>query len=255
MDAKPASPAWSFWEQDVFPAAFDLAVVGGGLVGVSAALSALERRPDLRVAVLERGAFPLGASSRNAGFACLGSMTELLADIEHLGEEATWHLVTRRWEGLQHLRRRLGDEALELNFHGGYELFRPEDEDAYARCMEHMDSFNRRLQPLTGHRETLVAADARLPAFGFAGIRHLILHRAEGQLHPGRLTAALYERAGSRGIHLLRGMEVLAVHAAGEGFQLLSRGERPLRARRVLVANNGFARQLLPELEVQPARN
>lgn len=251
----PASPSWSFWEQDVFPTAFDLAVIGGGLVGVSAALSALERRPDLRIAVLERGAYPIGASSRNAGFACLGSMTELLADIDHLGEEATWQLVARRWQGLQRLRHRLGDQALALGWHGGYELFRAGDEGAYARCMDHLDDFNRRLQALTGHRQTLVTADDRLAAFGFAGVQHLILHRAEGQLHPGRMTAALYEQALNSGVHLLRGMEVLAVLGTEGGFELLNRGERPIRARRVLVANNGFARQLLPELDVQPARN
>lgn len=46
----------------------DVAVVGGGFTGLSAALHLKERRPGLRVAVLEAGVVGGGASGRNAGF-------------------------------------------------------------------------------------------------------------------------------------------------------------------------------------------
>jgi len=47
----------------------DVAVVGAGFTGLSTALHVKERRPDLRVVVLEAGRIPAGASGRNAGFA------------------------------------------------------------------------------------------------------------------------------------------------------------------------------------------
>jgi len=251
----PASPAWSPWERDVFPHRFDLAVIGGGLVGLSAAISALERKPGLRIAVLERGAWPSGASTRNAGFACFGSMTELLADTDHMGATASWRLVEDRWNGLQHLRRRLDDSAISLQLEGGYELFGPADAEVYARCMAHLDEFNERLQPITGLKETFVRADGRLASFGFSGVEHLIYNRAEGQLHPGRLMAALCALARKQGVQLLNGLEVLDWWATQGGYELVCRAERPLWAARVLVANNGFAARLLPGLELQPARN
>ena len=58
-----------------------MAVIGGGIVGLFTALFHKRAHPSHHVVVLEKGAFPSGASVRNAGFACFGSPSELLADI------------------------------------------------------------------------------------------------------------------------------------------------------------------------------
>ncbi|MCB0620932.1 MAG: FAD-dependent oxidoreductase, partial [Saprospiraceae bacterium] len=100
---------WSFWERSSLLGRPDLVVIGSGIVGLTAAIRLRERFPDRRVVVLERGSLPSGASTRNAGFACFGSMTELLADLEARPEEEVWQLVGRRWQGLQRLRALLGD--------------------------------------------------------------------------------------------------------------------------------------------------
>lgn len=46
----------------------DVAIVGGGFTGISTALHIKERRPELRVVVLEGNTVAWGASGRNAGF-------------------------------------------------------------------------------------------------------------------------------------------------------------------------------------------
>ena len=68
----------SFWERDSFFNDIDVVIIGSGIVGLSTALSLRERDATLRIAIIERGAMPTGASTRNAGFACFGSITELL---------------------------------------------------------------------------------------------------------------------------------------------------------------------------------
>ena len=100
-----------------------MAIIGSGIVGLSAALALLDRQPQLSVAVIERGVLPEGASTRNAGFACFGSMTELLDDLETMPESDVFALVERRFKGLQRLRKRVGDDNLRYEGLGGYEIF------------------------------------------------------------------------------------------------------------------------------------
>ncbi|MFZ4545731.1 MAG: FAD-dependent oxidoreductase, partial [Saprospiraceae bacterium] len=68
----------SYWEYESFFKDMDVAILGSGIVGLSAAISLKEKNPMLKVALIERSFLPYGASTRNAGFACFGSISELL---------------------------------------------------------------------------------------------------------------------------------------------------------------------------------
>jgi len=57
--------AEAFW--DALPARVDVAVVGAGLAGLSAAYHAKQLTPDRQVAVLEAGRIGAGASGRSTG--------------------------------------------------------------------------------------------------------------------------------------------------------------------------------------------
>src|SRR5690606_21261102 len=111
----------SFWEREHF-VQYDYVIVGSGIVGLSTAVSIKEADKQASVLVLERGLLPTGASTRNAGFACFGSLTELIADVNTMGAEETVALVLNRWSGLEKLRKRLGDQTLDFKNYGGYEL-------------------------------------------------------------------------------------------------------------------------------------
>ncbi len=71
----------SVWEKESFFAPRDFIIVGSGFTGLWSAYYLKKRYPEKSVLILERGIIPSGASSRNAGFACFGSFTELLASI------------------------------------------------------------------------------------------------------------------------------------------------------------------------------
>ena len=99
---------FSYWEQQSF-SYYDHIVIGSGIVGLSLAIELTEREPGKRVLVLERGLLPTGASTRNAGFACMGSATELLDDLLYMTEAEVLGLFELRKKGLSLLRkRRLG---------------------------------------------------------------------------------------------------------------------------------------------------
>jgi len=72
----------SYWEQNIFISNIDFAVIGSGIVGLNAAITRKKKYPQEKVVVIERGSLPSGASTKNAGFACFGSISELVEDME-----------------------------------------------------------------------------------------------------------------------------------------------------------------------------
>ncbi|MEX2605245.1 MAG: FAD-dependent oxidoreductase, partial [Gracilimonas sp.] len=75
-------PGRSYWESELYDQVYDLIIIGGGLTGQSIAYFYKTNHPTKKVLVVDRGFFPIGASTRNAGFACFGSVTEHMADME-----------------------------------------------------------------------------------------------------------------------------------------------------------------------------
>lgn len=245
----------SYWERETFFKDFDVAIIGSGLVGLSAALHLKRLQPGLKIAVLERGALPAGASTRNAGFACYGSMSELIDDMMHLSEDEVFAVVEKRWRGLQRLRQLVGDAHMDFEQNGGFEIFTEEEEEVFRECCERMPHFNRIVGAITGHPAPYVVADERLRDFGFRGAAHLILNRPEGQVHTGKMMARLLQLAAEAGIRIFNGIHIERLEDSSCGVELQTSAGWTLRVPRVLVAVNGFARQLMPDLEVTPARN
>jgi gamma-glutamylputrescine oxidase len=154
-----ASANISYWEHQAFFGPTDVAIIGAGLVGLTAALYLKQRRPTWRVVVLERGPLPSGASTKNAGFACFGSISELIKQ-ESRGDLQA--VVAARYTGLMRLRELLGDATLDYQPVGGYELFRQGEEALAAECREKIDYFNALLAPVVGHAHStllFLAAD------------------------------------------------------------------------------------------------
>lgn len=245
----------SYWERETFFKNFDVAVVGSGIVGLAAALHLKSMHPGLNVAILERGVLPAGASTRNAGFACFGSMTELLDDIARYGEDQVLTVVEKRWRGLQRLRALVGDENLDFQTLGGYEMFTDDEEEIFQQCRERIPDFNRKIGAITKHGEVYKQVDELLPRFGFRGVRHLILNQPEGQVHTGKMMAALLRIAESQGIKIFNGIAIKRMEDSSQGVELQTDAGWTLRVPRILIAVNAFARTLLPDTDVTPARN
>lgn len=245
----------SYWERESFLKNIDVAIIGSGIVGLNAAIHLKKQNPKLEVAIFERGMLPTGASTRNAGFACFGSMTELLDDARQMGEDAMLAVVEKRWRGLRALRSLVGDERLDFQMKGGYEMFTDDDEDAYLVCKEQMDDLNRKIGAITGAPEVYKTVDHALSSFGFQGVQHLIINQQEGQVHTGKMMKTLLDIALECGVRFYNGVDVTALEDGSQGVEIQTAFGWTLRVPRVLVAVNGFAKRLLPDLPVVPARN
>ncbi|MEZ4983973.1 MAG: FAD-dependent oxidoreductase [Saprospiraceae bacterium] len=244
----------SYWERESFFHSIDCLIIGSGIVGLSAAIRLKESDPMKDVVVVDRGPLPLGASTRNAGFACFGSLSELLDDLQHTPRAAVLQLVIQRYEGLKMLRQRYGDAAIGYEPLGGYEVFRPQDELLFEQCMDALADFNQDLSDLIAP-SVYKKDDSLIARHGLKGIAHLIVNTAEGQLNTGRLMQTLLQKAQSLGVRLMNGIQIEQLEDVGAYVELQTTAGWGFRTASVLVATNGFARSLLPDLALQPARN
>ena len=133
----------SYWEKTQL-LNYDLIVLGGGITGMFCALEYRKLNPKASIAILERGLFSNGASTKNAGFACFGSLTELIDDSKNMDNESLCKIVQMRIDGLALLRETLGDKNIDLQWKGGYELFF----DKIPNALNQIDHFNELLKPI-----------------------------------------------------------------------------------------------------------
>ena len=239
----------SFWEQKNF-LRHDLIVIGGGIVGLSTALQYKEAFPDHQVLLLERGIFPSGASSKNAGFACFGSLTEILDDLETLSESEVLSLVQRRFEGLLAIRQRFGDAALGYDANGGFELITQKELPALAR----MEEVNELLSPIFDQAVYSILPEST--SFGFGPkVQALVKNAFEGELDSGKFINALWDACSKKGVKMLTGAKVLDI-VAEEGLVLVENSgeEIGFKASQIAVCTNAFTKTLLPGLEIRPGR-
>ncbi len=245
----------SFWEKESL-LQYDVIVIGSGIVGLSTAASVKEQQPTKRVLVLERALLPTGASTKNAGFACIGSLTEILDDLETMKADEVLQLVALRYKGLNRLRIRLGDVAIDYAANGSYELIGP----AESYALDRLNEVNTFLQPMLGSA-AFSMADEQLTAFGFSRhyTQHLVKNNLEGQLHTGKAIRALIDYCLHLGIEIKTGCEVTGVEDSGSDVFVHCRnatgGETlTFKAAKAAVCTNAFSRRLYPALELQPGR-
>lgn len=213
------------------------------------ALEYAMHHPEHRVAILERGLLPTGASTKNAGFACFGSISELEDDLKTLGPDALASLVVLRYEGLQRMRALLTDTAIDYRSEGGYELlFDP----AQPQTVEY---FNDLLEVALGKRPFRALST---DGFGFGPqVTGLIENQLEGSVHTGKMVTALQRKIFQAGIQLYTGAEVVGWEEHGTGISVdisTAGGPMAFNTQQLAICNNAFAASFLPAVDLSPGR-
>ena len=239
----------SYWELKNWFKGIDYTIVGSGIVGLHTALELRERFPESKILILEQGMLPQGASTKNAGFACFGSLSEIIDDLKSHTEEEVIQLIQKRWKGLQLLRQRLSDEVIDFKPYGGYELFLDEEENTLNESLSKINFVNEMLKPLFKADVFIKQVDR----FGFEKTNpHLIFNPFEAQIDTGNMMQALLKMAISKDILILNQQTVTAYHE-NENDVIVSLRDFTFRTKKLLFATNGFAYQLT-NAAVKPAR-
>lgn len=243
---------WSYWERTTYLDGIDFLIIGAGIVGYSTALRLRELHPTAKIIILERGILPSGASSKNAGFACFGSASEIYEDIQLSGEKLVWETVEMRWKGLQALRKQIGDDALKLEVNGSWDLFTETERSTFETVVPFLPYFNERLYEITGERDVYSIDNEVQHRFGFQQIISSFHNRLEGQIDTGSMNSAFYRKAIASKIDVLFGCEVKQI-SEHESFASIETTIGKFSSKKILVCTNGFAQELIDE-DVQPAR-
>jgi glycine/D-amino acid oxidase-like deaminating enzyme len=240
----------SFWERQSF-LNYDYIVVGGGIVGLSTAIAIRERKPKCTIAILERDTFPSGASTKNAGFACFGSLTEILDDLSIMTADEVCALVEFRWKGLALLKQRLGKKGIGLKTHGGYELLFEGD----LKSLESIDRVNSLLKPLF-NEDIYCEKKEQLGQFGFDSnrVKSLIFNPLEAQIDTGLMMKNLEALAQQLKIKIFTSCDVQSFSDHPSGVDVLIKGDVTFRCKKLAICSNAFTKKLLPDTDLVPGR-
>ena len=239
----------SYWEIKNWLSNIDYTIVGSGIVGLNCALQLKQRFPNSKILILEKGILPQGASTKNAGFACFGSLSEIIDDLKQHSEDEVLDLIRQRISGLQLLRKTLGDEAIGYQNLGGYELFLDSDDTLFNSCIDRQEYINQFLQPLFNTK----VFSFKENNLGFKNIKSKYCFNSfEGQIDTGKMMNALLYKVQSLGIKILNNCTVETFSEDLNSVKL-NTNQFELSTQKLFIATNGFAKQFnIPE--VQPAR-
>lgn len=243
----------SIWERNSL-IQYDHIVLGSGIVGLSTAYYLRERFPKHRILILERGLLPSGASTKNAGFACMGSLSELLDDRNRNSVDEICELFALRRNGLHRLQSILGPAAMGYQANGSYELLNTLD----LHVLDQMDFWNQQLRSITG-TEVFKNVSHRISEFGFKQVDALIENCCEGSIDTGRMMHHFIQLLGQQGVEFKTGCEVLGLEEAGNQIAVSCRNPLPgsnleLYAAHVYICTNAFAASWLEDEIIQPGR-
>ncbi|MDA7558871.1 FAD-binding oxidoreductase [Flavobacteriaceae bacterium] len=239
----------SYWEIKTWLANVDFTIIGSGIVGISCAIQLRHRFPSAKILILEKGMLPQGASTKNAGFACFGSLSEIIDDLKTHSRQETIELIKQRVTGLQLLRKTLGDKTIDYRQFGGYEVFNDSDNLLYSSCLEQQETINKLVFPV--FKESVFSIKEN--TFGFHKIKKKIsFNKFEGQINTGKMMQALIDKASNLRINILNNCSVESFTETSEGVCIKTKNFE-FKTRKVFIATNGFASQFIKDI-VTPAR-
>ncbi|WP_452220168.1 NAD(P)/FAD-dependent oxidoreductase [Lacinutrix salivirga] len=238
----------SYWEIKTWLTNIDFTIVGSGIVGLNCALRLKQHYPKAKIVILEKGTLPQGASTKNAGFSCFGSLSEILDDLKTHSEQEVFNLVQKRVLGLKKLRETLGDKTIDYLQFGGYELFSEQD-NLLETCLSQKDYVNQLLKPIFKDKVFSLKDNH----FGFKNIKEQYsFNQFEGQIDTGKMMQALLQKALLNGIKILNNVSVKSFSEAIDSVKIET-NQFEFTTSKLLIATNGFA-SLLNIKQVQPAR-
>ena len=239
----------SYWEIKTWLSHIDYTIVGSGIVGLSCALQLRNRFPKAKILILEKGTLPQGASTKNAGFACFGSLSEIIEDLKTHTEEEVVELIKKRIDGLRLLKQTLGEEQINYQELGGYELFPETEVTLFQECLTQREHINQLLTPIFNAN----VFSLRDNEFQFKNIREqYIFNQFEGQIDTGNMMKALLSKVQSKVIKILNNVTVESYMDRLDSVELKC-NLFDFSTSKLLIATNGFASQLIT-LNVKPAR-
>lgn len=221
-------------------ASCDVAIVGGGLAGLSAAIELAQRGHAVRV--LEAREVGFGASGRNGGQAIHGLACDIGEIEAQLGADEARRVFGMSVEALDLIRARCQQFAIDADWQDGFLGVAVNARKARELLAGAEHLATRYAYPMT------VAAGAQVRQW-IASPRYVAaVHDAHsGHLHPLKYTLGLARAAAQLGVRIHEGTPVSALQPGQPATLLTPKGR--VTARQVLLAGNVYLQGIAPQLE------
>ena len=242
----------SYWEKTSFANTAHL-IVGGGLTGLFTAYFLRKKFPKDKILIVEKSYFSSAASSRNAGFACMGSSSELLDNLQNEQEKDVVALYQDRKIGLELMREILGDDEIGYQENGSYEWVAENE----INVLDKISYLNELLFPII-KKNSFEIANERIKDFGFSSsCFSLIKNNNEGELNTGKLLIALRKKIQELNIEIAFGCSVKDFNATQNNVTVLMKDHFntfEIKCKNLLICTNAFSKKLLPNIDLKPGR-
>lgn len=234
------APEGTDYSTTALPDRVDVAVVGGGFTGLSAALHLA--RAGASVALFEKDTLGFGASGRNGGMATTGLTISFLKAIHRYGFPTASRLWLAFNAAIDTVEKLVAEEDIDCDFGRNGKLNLAAKPGHYDGLVKLHDTLAERM----GYETELVPRSRLRDEIG-SGYYHGGLVDPQGAgLHVGKFVRGLAAAADRAGASLHERAAVTRLkRVSGETHDVItSRGT--VRASKVLVATNGYTGQALP---------
>ena len=222
--------------------ACDVAVVGGGLAGLSAALDL--RRKGFDVVLLEARELGFGASGRNGGQAIHGLACDQDVIEDQLGMDEARRVWGMSIEALDLLKARIAEHHIDCDWQDGYLglATTPRKGSELSAWAERMDS-------VYGYPMQRIAPDDMQRWIASPRFHSGVFDARSGHLHPLKYTRGLARAAAAAGVRIFEGTQVQALRHGNPAELRTTQGT--VRAQRVLLAGNVYLHGIAPQLQAR----
>lgn len=240
----------SWWEKSVLLKPFDFAILGAGLIGKQIALKIQLKYPSARVAIVDRSPISYGASTRNAGFACFGSVTEIVDDMKKSDVSAVIELLGKRYSGIQMLVHDFGADVIGYKNTGSCEVFtNSEDFDLALSSYSEINTLVKQAHGLENVFQLKPSKHFQM------NVHETCLYNSfEGMLNSGLLNHTISERIHKAGVIPLYGCKINNYSKGQDLYTMVTDNGMEIHCKQLILANNAFAKDFLPNEDIEPAR-
>jgi glycine/D-amino acid oxidase-like deaminating enzyme len=246
-DTLPALPAGTQnsevrSQNSELPSRADVAVVGAGYTGLSAARHLA--RAGASVLVIEREQVGWGASSRNGGQVLTGLKLDPAALLARFGEPRARWIFDIASEAIARLETLIAEDAIDCGYARTGHIqaaFKPAHFDAFREEQ-------RVLARVFHHPVHLVPRAEQRTEIGSDAYHGVLVDERSGALNPARYVRGLADAATRHGVTIAIGVGVTAVKRQPAGWRVQTTGGN-VEARDVLIATNGYTNGASPALQ------
>ena len=224
------------------PDKVDFVIIGSGYTGLTAAR--VLAKADCSVAVFDEKKIGWGASSRNGGMATPGLKQDIFKIYKKYGMEYAREFWKASVDAIDLLENIIQEEKINCDWSRNGHIALACKQSHYDKLPEYANWIQKEL----GHKKTLVTKEEIHSEIGTNYYYGGLSDEVSGGLQPAKYVDGLAKACNDYGVQLFENNRVHSIKKLGEIYEVVT-DKGALKAKKVIVATNGYTDMLVPELK------